>query len=129
MRTAKRSKQPGASDFLRGVKGETSLALPWLALFCSFCALVCAATLDEQAHALNVEAKKLNKKKKQCASADLWFRRLCSLLTSGGGVRRIRQMTQQLGMMEEQEQQHQQHVADEDDGGVSVRLLPRPRKF
>ena len=32
-------------------------------------------------------------------------------------------MTQQLGMMEEQEQQHQQHVADEDDGGVSVRLL------
>ena len=34
-------------------------------------------------------------------------------------------MTQQLGMMEEQEQQHQQHVADEDDGGVSVRLLPR----
>ena len=86
--------------------------------------MVCAATLDEQAHALNVEAKKLNKKKKQCA-AHLGPWRLWRLLTSGGGVRRIRQMTQQLGMMEEQEQQHQQHVADEDDGGVSVRLLPR----
>jgi centrosomal protein CEP164 len=43
MRSAKRSGQPQASEFLRGVK----------------------STLDDQANALNVEAKKLNKKKKQ----------------------------------------------------------------
>lgn len=43
MRAAKRSGQPGATEFLRGVK----------------------AKLDDQANALNVEAKKLNKKKKQ----------------------------------------------------------------
>jgi chromosome segregation ATPase len=43
MRAAKRSGQPGATDFLRGVKGK----------------------LDDQANALNAEARKLNKKKKQ----------------------------------------------------------------
>jgi DNA repair ATPase RecN len=43
MRAAKRSGQPEASEFLRGIK----------------------STLDDQANALNAEAKKLNKKKKQ----------------------------------------------------------------